>query len=309
MNLTEPLPTGTTLGVSARIRAAEPHLSQSMARIAQFLTENPEAVLNLSINELAARASTSAATVTRFCQLLGYAGYPTLRMSAAADLGRSSSAESWTREAGQTFDPDNSATQIVRDLLGAQLSVLQTAVDLLDVEAVDRVATSISGSPHVDVYGVGGSGVMAVSLQQRLYRVGVNAHVWTEAHLGLASAALLHEGCVAIALSNSGQTSETLELISLARERGAFTVALTSDPLSPVAEAAEVHIQTCPSGTFLNPGELAAQSAQQFVINLLYLLVARCDHDRAERALSLTSSAVLAHRPDLQRKLRQQARG
>ena len=290
------------LGVGARIRAAAPHLSRSMARIAEFLGESPEAVVNLSINELAAEARTSAATVTRFCQLLGYAGYPAMRMSAAADLGRSNAAESWSREVGQAFDPEAPPAEIVRDLLSAQLAVLQTSVDLLDVDAVQRVAEAVAGSRHVDIYGVGGSGVTAVSLQHRLYRIGINAHGWTEAHLGLASAALLGEGCVAIALSNSGQTRETLELVSLAGERGAFTVALTSDPLSPVAQAARVHIQTCPSGEHPQPGELAAQSAQLFVINLLYLLVARCDHGRAERALSLTASAVAAHRPSGRRR-------
>lgn len=306
MSTSEPPLSGATLGVSARIRAATPHLSHSMTRIARFLVEQPEAVLTLSISELAGQVGTSAATVTRFCQLLGYSGYPALRMSAAADAGRSSATESWLREAGHTFDPDHTAGQIVRDLLAAQLAVLQTAVDLLDVAAVERVANRISASRHVDVYGMGGSGVMAVGLQQRLYRIGVNAHVWVEAHLGLASAALLGEGSVAIALSNSGQTSETLELISLARQCGAFTVALTSDPRSPIARAAEVQIQTCPSGHYLNPGELAAQSAQQFVINLLYLLVARVDHDRAMRALDLTSAAVVSHRPDLQRRARNQ---
>ena len=150
----------------------------------------------------------------------------------------------------------------------------------------------ITKSRHVDVYGVGGSGMTAVSLQRRLYRISVNAHAWTESHLGLASAALMDQDCVAIALSNSGQTRDTLDMVSMARTRGAFTVAMTSDPLSPVAAAANVHIQTCPSGDYLNPGELAAQSAQLFVINLLYLLVARCDHERADGALALTAAAV-----------------
>lgn len=304
MTASEPL-SGTALGVSARVRAAAPHLSQSMSRIAHVLSERPEAVLTLSINELAAESGTSAATVTRFCQLLGYTGYPALRMSAAADAGRSTATESWTREAGQVFNAGDSPIQIVRNLLAAQLTVLQTAVDLLDVDALERVATAVMRSRHVDVYGMGGSGVMAVTLQQRLYRIGLNVHAWTEHHLALASAALLDKRCLAIALSNSGQTRETLELISLARKRGAFTVAFTGDPLSPIAEAADLHIRTSPSDDYFNPGELAAQSAQLFVINLLYLLVARADHGAAERALALTAEAVADHRPDARKQARQ----
>lgn len=267
-----------------------------MTKVAHLLLERPEVVFELSINELAVEAQTSAATVTRLCQVLGYSGYPALRMSAAADVGRSNTVDTWVRDAGRVFNPSDTPRDIARDLLAAQLSVLQTAVDLLDIDTLDRVAVAIAGSRHVDLFGVGGSGMTALSLQRRLYRIAVNAHVWTEAHLGLASAALLDRDCMAIALSNSGQTQDTLDMISLARSRGAFTVAMTSDPLSPVAEAAEVHIQTCPSGDVLNPGELAAQPTQLFVVNLLYLLVARCDHDRAAEAISLTAAAVSGRR-------------
>jgi DNA-binding MurR/RpiR family transcriptional regulator len=293
----------------ARVRAAMPHLSKSMLRIAQFLTTNPQAVLDLPVDELAVAAQTSAATVTRFCQLLGYSGYRALRISAAADAGRSTLVEPWTREAGQMFDPRDSPADIVRNLLAARLSVLQAAVDLLDVAAVERVAKAARLSRHIDIYGVGGSGMAAVSLQRSLYRIGLNAHAWTEVHLGLASAALLDRQCLAVALSNSGKTRETAEMVSLARKRGALSVALTSDPLSLVAQAAEVHIQTSPSDDYLQPGELAAQAGQLFAIHALYMLAARDDPGRAERALSLTAAAVVDHRPDSRRPARPQAEG
>jgi DNA-binding MurR/RpiR family transcriptional regulator len=285
------------------MRAALPHLSDSMARIAHLLLDKPEAVLSLSISELAAAADTSAATVTRFCQQLGYSGYPALRMSAAADVGRSTAAEAWIREAGATFEPAASPEDIARNLLAAQFKALQMAADLLDVGAVQRVAAAVNRARHVDIYGVGGSGVGAVGLQQRLYRIGVNAHVWTDVHLGLASAALMDPRCVAIALSSSGQTRETLELVALARKQGAFTAALTSDPQSPVARAAEVHLQTSASGHLVDPGQLAANSVEMFVLNLLYVLVAQGEYERADRALRLTAEAVVGRRPTAVRKV------
>lgn len=58
-------------GVANRNRAALPIMSQSMAKIGQLLVDNPALPLDLSITELAERAGTSAATVTRFCRLIG----------------------------------------------------------------------------------------------------------------------------------------------------------------------------------------------------------------------------------------------
>ena len=60
-----------------------------MARVADFLLRDPRAPLTLSIGELAERAGTSAATVTRFCRMIGYSGYVALRVGIATDVGRS----------------------------------------------------------------------------------------------------------------------------------------------------------------------------------------------------------------------------
>ena len=59
---------------------------------------NPQAPLTLSIGDLAERAGTSAATVTRFCRMIGYSGYVELRVGIATDVGRSTVDrwDSWT---------------------------------------------------------------------------------------------------------------------------------------------------------------------------------------------------------------------
>ncbi|MDD0859702.1 hypothetical protein NHF46_22330 [Arthrobacter alpinus] len=63
--------------------------------------------MELSIMELAEQTKTSA-TVTRFCRLLGYAGYVPFRVSIASDLGRSDARESWKADIGRAFGPDDS---------------------------------------------------------------------------------------------------------------------------------------------------------------------------------------------------------
>ena len=80
--------------VADRVRALQPDMPAALARVADYLLENPQAPLTLSIGELAERAGTSAASVTRFCRLVGYAGYVELRVGIATDVGRSTARES-----------------------------------------------------------------------------------------------------------------------------------------------------------------------------------------------------------------------
>ncbi len=283
-------------GASSRIRTARPQLPQGMSKIGMLLLEEPFLPLRLSITELAERAGTSPATVTRFCRAIGYTGYPALRVGAAAEQGRSSAHETWASDIGRAFHPDDTATEMIHTLVNAHTVALTSTAERLDPVLVGQVADAVARSNHVDIYGIGGSAAMAVELQARLYRIGINAHAWSEVHVGLTSAVLLDESSVAIGISNTGRTEETVEMLELAKSSGAYAVAVTSDPSSPMAEVADAHLTSHAPGEYLQPDDLSAKHAQLFVIDLLYLLVAQRDFSRTTSLLAASAAAVAPHR-------------
>jgi DNA-binding MurR/RpiR family transcriptional regulator len=283
-------------GASSRIRAALPQMPVAMAKIGTLLLEDPFLPLRLSITELAAQAGTSPPTVTRFCKAIGYAGYPALRVGAAAEQGRSSAHETWDSDVGRRFHPGDSAPVVMRTLVNAHTVALTSTSERLDPVLVGRVAEAVAESTHVDIYGIGGSAGMAAELQARLYRIGINAHAWNEVHVGLTSAALLGESSVAIAFSNTGRTEETIEMLELAKSSGAYAVAVTSDPDSPMAEVADAHLTSYAPGEYLQPDDLSAKHAQLFVIDLLYLLAAQREFSRTTSLLAASAAAVAPHR-------------
>jgi DNA-binding MurR/RpiR family transcriptional regulator len=172
---------------------------------------------------------------------------------------------------------------------------LRAAAELLDVDAVDRVAAVIRRCRQVDIYGMSGSGFMALAAAQDLYRLGVNARAWSDPHLGLTSAALLGPDCVAIGISNSGTTQETVEMLTAAKARGALAVALLSNLSSPLAQVADVSIQTFPFEESLRFGRVAASRVQLFVVDFLSMAVVLRDQERASELVSQAVSVIAAH--------------
>jgi len=286
-------------GASSRIRAALPQLPGAMAKIGTLLLEDPSLPLRLSITELAEQAGASPATVTRFCRAIDYSGYPALRVGAAAEQGRLSANETWDADIGRAFHPGDTATDVMRTLVNAHTVALTSTSDRLDPVVVGRVADAVAASNHVDIYGIGGSAGMAVELQARLYRIGINAHAWSEVHVGLTSAARLGDSSVAIAFSNTGRTEETIEMLALAKSSGAYAVAVTSDPASPMAQVADAHLVSCAPGEYLQPDDLSAKHAQLLVIDLLYLVAAQRDFSRTTSLLAASAAAVSPHRRPL----------
>lgn len=144
-------------GVTNRIRSRMPEMSGVMLRIADYLLENPDAPLTLTIGELAADSGVSAATITRFCRIIGYTGYAPFRVDLAKDFGRSTARDSWQTDIGRAFGPDDSAPDVLSTLLNAHTRTLRETADVIDLEVMLEIAAAIARSRNVDIYGVGGS--------------------------------------------------------------------------------------------------------------------------------------------------------
>lgn len=286
----------TGAGVVNRIQAKLPDMPAAMAKIGSFLLQNPQAPLELSIMELAEATKTSPATVTRFCRLLGYAGYVPFRVSIASDMGRSDARESWKADIGRAFGPDDSPRDVLSTLVNAHTRSLDETAAVMDLALMNRIARRIAMSSHVDIYGIGGSAVMAKELQSRLYRIGINAHHWSEVHAGLTSAAIQDSNSVAIGISNTGRTEETLQMLREAGEAGALTIALSNNPGSPLAESADESIITSVHEQFLQPDDLSAKHVQLLVLDLIYLLVAQVNFSQTTSKLAASAMAVSPHR-------------
>ena len=291
-------PVGATGSVLDRISRLDSAFSDALARVAAQVVNDPAATARSTIVELAERSGTSPATVTRFCRSLGFDGYASLRVAIATETGRAEAQNGpeWHTDIGRPIQPDDPLDRVAGHVLSAEMTALQDTAHSLDVAAVERVAEAIGSARRVDLYGVGGSGLVVGDLHMSLHRIGVPAWVWNEVHGALASAALLSPGDVAIGFSHSGATVETVEMLTEAAGRGALAVAVTSFSPSPITEVAEVVLTSATRATNSQADQMAARHSQLFVAELLYLAVAQRTFPRTVRLFDSTAQAVAGHR-------------
>lgn len=283
---------GTALQVSQQVESALPRMSDAMRKIGQVLLGDPTAPLRMSITELADRAGASPATVTRFCRTLGYDGYVQFRVAVATDVGRAP-----TRiEIGTAFHPTDEPRDVLRTLLSGHVSSLQSTAANVDLEACARVAHAIAHCRQVDLYGTGGSAVVAAEMEHRFYRIGVNTHAWADVHTGLASASMLGPSDIAIGISNSGETVETVEMLARAREAGALAVAITNRRSTPLEDVADECLIAAVPNQYLHPADLSTKHAQLLVLDFIYMLVMLEDYPGAIAKLDVSAAAVAGHR-------------
>ena len=286
-------------GVLSRVRLRMPEFSGALHRVAGQILADPAAAARATIVELAERSGTSPATVTRFCRALGFEGYADLRLGIAGETGRAARAAGWTVDIGREIQPSDPLERVLSQIMAADTRAVAETAALLELGAVDRAADAVAGANRVDIYGISGSALVGAELQLCLHRIGLASWSWTDVHNGLASAALLRRGDVALGISHSGQTRETIEMLAEAGGSGATTIALTSAARSPLAEVADIVLVHAMQATTFRTDALSGRHPQLVVLDLLYIAVAQRTHDRSHAAFQATARAVDAHKTAL----------
>lgn len=281
-----------------RIRALQPSFSPAEQRVGQVVLDDPGGTAGRTITELAALASTSETTVIRFCKALGLTGYPELRLRLAAEAAREAARESAAGSSAVAGEigPDDTLAQVIEKVGFADARAVEETASQLDVEVVGRVVEALTTARRIDIFGVGASAFVAMDFQGKLHRIGCAAFAWSDTHVGLASAALLQPGDVAVGISHTGVTMDTRDVLAEARRHGATTIALTNFPRSPVAQVADHVLTTAARETTFRSGATASRIAQLTVVDCLLIGVAQRRYPETLSALEATYDAIGSRR-------------
>jgi arabinose-5-phosphate isomerase len=122
-------------------------------------------------------------------------------------------------------------------------------------EAFDRaVETLLACGGRVVVTGMGKSGLIGQKISATLASTGTSSFFLHPAEAIHGDLGRIVKGDVLLAVSNSGDTEEILTLVPWVKRLGSPLVALTGNPRSPLAQAADVHLdvsiraEACPLG-------------------------------------------------------------
>jgi DNA-binding MurR/RpiR family transcriptional regulator len=280
----------------AEMASLLPALAPSEQRVGRVILGDPANAAHLTISEVASLAKTSETTVIRFCKSLGYASYPSLRISLATAAGRADAEPS--ARLSPDIDADDDVQSIIAKVGAADGRAIADTVANLSAEQLDRAVTAVSRARRVEAYGVGASGYVALDLQQKLHRIGLTVFAWTDPHIAIPSAANLTSADVAIGISHTGTTVDTIDALRQARSAGATTVAVTNYARSPIIGAADITLRTSVFETPLRAGAMASRIAELTIIDCLFIAVAQRQYPKTLTALARTRESVESrHQP------------
>jgi DNA-binding MurR/RpiR family transcriptional regulator len=274
-------------GLEARITAALARFSPKQKQLARFMLDNRYLVSFASSSQVGEKVGASAATVVRFAQSLGYAGFSELQADIREELPTYLTAvERIEKSLAAPPSPDNIPQQVFH----TDIKNIERAANSLSMPQIEAAVDEIVQASRILVVGCGLSAAPALFLTHSLKVIGFNVHLETDAGISLAAdIAQLDPDALLIAIDLWRYVRSTMEAVHAARRRGTQVIAITDTIVSPLAQAADYAFEVATDG-------VAHSLSPTAVISLLNVFIAALSYRVPEQVMESLRQVDAAYR-------------
>lgn len=270
-----------------KVKSRFQDLTEVEKRVADFIMEEPEKVLYMTVSELASASKVSDASIIRFARELGFDSFQQLKIALAKERE-----ETKINEKDITISKDDSAKEIAEKTKLSCIKAIDDTNSIVDIKKLEDAVRAISGAKRVEVYGVGTSAAVAMVIQYKLIRLGISCKAYDDPHIQAMSASTMNFGDVVIGVSHTGSTKDTVDSVKIAKEHGAFVISITDHPKSPIAKYSDIVLETFSRETPVKSGAGRSIVAQIFLIETLVGLLYSLDPQKAQKYGEESAKAV-----------------
>lgn len=241
-------------------------------KIADYILENKDDVINFSAQELADRVDGSAAGVVRFSKKLGFKGFTNLKVELAKDN------EEFNNDFNEIIREDDDIKVMVKKAITANITTLEKTSRLINFDSLSEAIEILKNSKKKYIYGIGASGLVALDFQYKLLRIKKEAIYNLDSHIQLATASIIDKEDVAIGISYSGETREVTLAIDEAKRIGAKTIAITKmGRNNKLSNSADISLYIPNEEKEMRLGAISSRISALTLIDLLYLGIVKSD--------------------------------
>ena len=264
--------------------------TKSEKKIADYTLKNRDKVMYMSITELSDELSVGEASIFRFCKTLGLSGYQDFKIA----IANSTSEDKTSQKIYSDIHKEDSMEEIAAKVRNANLSAIEDTFSLIDYEELKEAARMMIEADHIRFFGVGSSYTTALEGHIKFLRITSKTSATFDSHLQAMTAALMNEKEVAVIISFSGETRDTIDVAAQAKKAGAKIIAITRYQKSPLTEYADVVLLTGAVEGPLQGGSTTAKVAQLYLMDILYTQFFLMNYEKSEGNKEQTLQSVLS---------------
>lgn len=257
-------------------------------KIADFVIENPNDVLFMSITELADVCDVADASVYRFCRTMGVKGYQEFKMK----LSLSMAAEE-VKEETYVSSPEDDKGDFIDEIMEGHLNALRETRKLLVSQDIDKTMCLMETTGHVYFFGIGDSLLTAKEARNKFLRITNKVSCVDDPHMQAMTASMAGPQDLIFFISYSGSTKDNVHVAKIAKKAGAKIAVITRFVKSPLTGYADVVLLCGSNEKPLQGGSMGAKISQLFIVDLLFQEYYRRNLGISKENNKKTSKAVV----------------
>ncbi|WP_195990213.1 MurR/RpiR family transcriptional regulator [Clostridium sp. D53t1_180928_C8] len=238
-------------------------------KIADYIIDNKENVIEMTISELANAAGSSEATVTRFCKKCNMKGFHHLKLTLAQEMVDSKQ-EKITISGSVS---EENIKESLNNILANKVEELKQTISMINEKELKEILDILKKARIVQFVAVGNTIPIALDGCYKLNQIGIPAVTNTIWETQIAYTYNLSKEDVVIVISNSGASKRLIDVIEIATEKEATTIAITNSDNSPLAKICKYHIRTSTREKLFLSEYYFSRISAMTVIEILYLFL------------------------------------
>lgn len=264
------------------------NLNPSEYRVAQYVIDHPHETINSSIQHLANLTNVSEATIVRLSKKIKCKGFQDLKMKIAMELNNAN-------ERGPDYDELNmnySKESVINSISQSNIKSIKNTAQILSPEELEQAILILNKARKICVFGIGASSIIAEDLKQKLTRIDKWCEVGKSYDEQATLSANLTNEDVVIAISNTGQTEDMIQSLSLARDKGSQIISITKYSKNYIADLANINLFFSSVEKPMRSAAMSSRIAMLNVIDILFISLASRNYERYTKLLENTRQAV-----------------
>ncbi len=279
------------------IRIAFPKLRKSEQRAAEYMLEHMDEMESMTLAQLADAADVSQPTVLRMLRRAGYEGFREVKIAVLKDRIRENNVRDSARGRvlGMPFHKGEKIEDVPGRIVGNTIELLQDSLKSISAKELAKAVAAIDRADRVGIFSVEDSNSVAIDLQTKLMYLGIACEYNCDYYLQSIQAGHMFPGEVAIGISYTGTSINTVDVFRSAKNRGATTIAITNFVDTPLAETADIMILTS-DRQFLHGHDIFSRTVHMAVVDMIYVGLMALDYDRYSGHLEKSGGMISTRR-------------
>lgn len=263
------------------------NLRPSERKAADFILAHPAEASRLTLAQTAEQAGVSQPTVIRLARALGFSGFRAFQLALVGEQARRGKHAMY----GYDLGADETVASVPAHIVSTTIRSLESMLKYISGEMIEQCVELLRSAGKIAVFGVENSIVTCRDLCTKLLYLGLPCVFYEDCYLQKIVAGSLTGQDVALGISYSGSSRDTVDVMETARESGAHTIVLTNFRDSRIARYADLLL--CSSNEQLLYGDaIFSRTAQIAIVDMLYWGVILSDYDRYAAVLDRSSQII-----------------